>query len=98
LIKRNRLNKIFLCLSCVCFQHQRVFNSNNLGAQSGILHSVQEGGGPSPYPGRHVLLPGCSGPEVLLTTTFQICEWTRTPEILDSMNKRALKTGTVVTM
>jgi hypothetical protein len=34
----------FLCLSCVCFWHQWVFNSNNLGVQSRILYSIQEGG------------------------------------------------------
>jgi hypothetical protein len=26
----------FLCLFCVCFQHWRVFNSNNLGAHLGF--------------------------------------------------------------
>jgi hypothetical protein len=31
----------FLCL-LVCFQHQSVFNPNNLGAWSGILHSIWE--------------------------------------------------------
>jgi hypothetical protein len=40
----------FLCLSWVCFQHQRAFISNNLGAHSKILHSVQEGE-PQPFPG-----------------------------------------------
>jgi hypothetical protein len=43
LIKRNYLIKIF-CLSYVCFWHWRVFNSNNLGIWSGILHSVQKEG------------------------------------------------------
>jgi hypothetical protein len=34
----------FFCLSCVYFLHQSIFNSKSLGAQSGILHSVWEGG------------------------------------------------------
>jgi hypothetical protein len=41
LIKRNCLVKIF-CLLCACFQHQRVSNSNSLGAQSRILHFTWE--------------------------------------------------------
>jgi hypothetical protein len=39
----------FVYLSCVFFWHQRVFNSNNLGAWPRILHSIQEGP-PLPFP------------------------------------------------
>jgi hypothetical protein len=92
-LRENCLVKSF-CLLCVCFQHQRVINSNNLGAQSRILHSVQEGG-PSPSLGRHALLPDCSSTGVQpRMTIFWICKWTQTAEFLDNMSKRALKTGT----
>jgi hypothetical protein len=89
--------KIALSGFSVCFQHQRVINCNNLGALSGILHSIWEGG-PSPFPRRCVLLPDCSGPEVWPRTTFWVCEWIRTAEFLDNVVKRALKTGTTATM
>jgi hypothetical protein len=85
------------CLLCVCFWHQKIINSINLGAWSRILHSVWEGG-PDPSLGRGILLPDCSSPEVCLRgATFQICEWTRTAEFLDNVSKRTLKTGTVAT-
>jgi hypothetical protein len=96
LIKRNCPVKIF-CLSCVCFQHWSVFNSNNLEAYLGFYIPSRKGG-PSLSLGRCVLLPGCEGPEVRLrVTTFWIFEWTRTPEFLDNVGKSALKTGTVTT-
>jgi hypothetical protein len=55
-------------------------------------------GDPSPSPERCILLPGCGCPKVWLVTIFQICKWTWTPEFLDSAGKRALKTGTTMTV
>jgi hypothetical protein len=84
-------------LLCVCFQHQRVSNSNNLGFRPGYY--IPSGKrGPDPDPERCVLLPNCSSPEIWpRAMTFQICEWTWTAEFLDKVGKRSLKTGTAVT-
>jgi hypothetical protein len=47
---------------CVCFWHQRVINSNNLGAPLGHYIPSKKGGAPDPSPERHILLPSCGGP------------------------------------